>query len=88
MITDSIINLAYSIITLLIGIFPTSPGFPSDFQTAITTIAGYSTIADAILPFSTLGQIIGLIIAFELLVFSWKGLRFILSYVPFIGGRQ
>jgi len=87
MITTMFINLAYYVLAIIFSIFPSSTGFPTSVQTAFTTFAGYTAIINTLVPMNTLGQILGLVISFELIVFAWKGLRFILGYVPVVGGK-
>jgi len=87
MITTALINIAYYVLNLLFSAFPTSTGFPADVQTAITTFGGYTAIINTLVPMSTLGYILGLVITFELAVFAFKGLRFVLGYVQLVGGK-
>lgn len=87
MITSIFLSIAFFIISFLLSIFPTSTGFSSEVTTAINQIGGYTAIIDTLVPMNTLGQIFLLVIVFELTVFAWKGLRFIISYMPIIGGR-
>lgn len=87
MITDIFLQIILFILQTILFIFPASEGFNSETITAITTIGGYTTIINALVPMDTLGQIFGLVVAFEVLVFTFKGLKFILGYVPFVGGR-
>jgi hypothetical protein len=87
MIITLLLTFAVFIIETLLLIFPSSTGFPTEVTTAVTTFGSYITIIDAIVPMDTLGYIVGLIIAMELLIFSFKGLRWLISHIPFIGGR-
>lgn len=87
MITSFFIQISLFVVNLIISIFPSSLGFPPAFDTAITTLAGYTTIFSPVLPLSTMATVLGLVIAFELSVFGFKALRWAFAHVPFIGGR-
>lgn len=87
MITNALLGVATFIIGLVIAIFPNSTGVPTEITDAVETFGGYITIIDAIVPMDTLGYIVGLVISFELLVFSFRGLRYIVKHIPFVGGK-
>jgi len=87
MILDFFLNLAYFVANFLVSLFPISSGFPSSVSTAVTQLGGYTAIINTLIPLSTLSQILLLIIAVELVIFAFKGLRFILGYVPIVGGK-
>ncbi len=87
MIFSALINVASYIANTILAIFPDSSGFPSEVDTAITTLAGYVAILDPIVPLSTLATILTLVIAYELAVFGFKAFKWLFSHVPLIGGR-
>jgi len=87
MITTIFLGIITYIFQFFFSMFPVGGGFSSEMQTAITTFAGYTTIINALVPMSTLGTILGLVITFELAVFGFKSIRFIWGYVPWIGGK-
>lgn len=87
MITSFFITIAYYVLSLIISIFPSSTGFPSDVDTAVSSIGGYLGILDPLVPISTMLTILTLIITFELTVFAFKGMKWLFSHVPFIGGK-
>jgi len=87
MITTLILNIAYYFVLVLFSVFPTSSGFPPEVLEAITQISGYTALINTLVPMDTLGRILILVTAFELTVFAWKGLRFIVGYIPLVGGR-
>lgn len=87
MITSAFIYFSAYILSLLLAVFPSSGGFSSDVTTAFTQLGGYTAIINTLIPLSTLSTILGLIIAIELIIFAFKGLRFILGYVPVVGGK-
>jgi len=87
MITNALILVALFIINLIVFIFPASTGFPDEVSTAVTALGGYAGIVNPIFPLDTLATILGLVITFELVVFAFKGLKWVMSHIPYVGGR-
>jgi len=87
MITSALIYFGFGVATLILAIFPSSTGFPSEVQTAVDYIAGYVAILDPLFPIATMLQILTLVITFELAVFGFKGVKWIISHLPMVGGR-
>jgi len=88
MITNALIATALFVVNLILSIFPSSNGFPSSFDTAINQISGYIGIFSPIFPITTMATILGLIITFEIALFTFNGIKWIFSHVPLIGGRH
>jgi len=87
MITTAIINLGYYVITLLLLPFPSSTGFDSATIEAFTVYGSYTAFVDSLVPMSVLATSLALITTLELSVFSFKGLRWAIAHLPFVGGR-
>jgi len=87
MITTSFIYLASYLISLIVGIFPSSAGFPSEVINAVSSLSGYVGMMNPLIPIPTIVQIIGLVITLELSIFGFKTFKWILSHVPLVGGR-
>jgi len=87
MITSGFIYLSAYLLGLLLSVFPLSTGLPTQFTEALNYIAGYVGILDPLVPIDTLGTTVGLILAYELLIFAFRGFRWVISHVPLIGGR-
>jgi len=87
MITTAIIQLAYSLISWLINIFPASTGFPAAATTAFSSLGGYIGVWDPILPIATLATCVSLVFALEIGIFGFKTLKWIFSHIPYIGGK-
>ena len=87
MIIDGIINFIFTILQTIIGALPIGGGLPTEVHTAGTFFGNYLAILDPLVPISTLGTIIGLIITFELALFAFKTIKWLISYIPFVGGR-
>ncbi len=84
MITDILLNIVFSFINLLIGIFrafgTVSP--EGAITTGIATISSYLVPLNAILPLGTIILIILFELTFELLYFTYKLIRWGYSKVP------
>lgn len=88
MITTFFILIALFALNLTVSVFPTSSGFPAEVDTAIASLGGYVGILDPLVPISTMATIIGLIVGYELLIFAFKGFRWLFSHVPFLGSKN
>jgi len=87
MIFSAFVYLGYYIITALVAVLPSSSGFPADVQSAFTTMAGYVQILNTLLPLSTLATVLALLISVDLAIFGFKSLKWLISHIPFVGGR-
>jgi hypothetical protein len=88
MIFTAFVYLASFILGLIVGILPTSTGFPSEVQSAFDTMAGYVQILNTLLPIGTLATVLTLLVATDIIIFGFKTLKWLFSYIPFIGGRE
>jgi len=87
MITSFFVSFAAYVLQTIVAIFPDSTGLPTDVTTALTQFGGYVGILSPILPISSLATVFALVITFELSVFAFKGIKWLISHVPFVGGR-
>jgi len=87
MIADALLNFAFNVVSWIIGLLPTSTGFPADVFTAFSTIGGYTQILDPIIPWSTIATTVGLAFATEIDIFGSKTFKWLLSHIPCIGGN-
>jgi len=87
MITTAIINLGYLLVSFIIDLFPAGSGFNTDVHTAASTIGGYLQIIDPIVPTASLFPALSILIVVELAIFGFKSLKWIVSHLPFVGGR-
>jgi len=87
MITSFLVSFAAYVLQTLVAIFPSSAGLPPDVTAALTQFGGYVGVLDPILPIATLATVFALVITFELSIFGFKALRWLISHVPFVGGR-
>jgi hypothetical protein len=90
MITTAFIYLASGVITLLLlplTPFKNSNGFPSSVDTAISSASTYIARADTIIPLSAVETVLTWVIAFEVMVVYFYIMRWLVSYIPGVGGR-
>jgi len=87
MITTGFINIGYYILHWLIGLFPVGSNLPASAHTAAAYLGSFFALIDPLVPTTTLATIVGLIFGVEIAFFGWRTLKWILSFIPFIGGR-
>lgn len=87
MIATAFLNIAYYILSVLVGNFPASTGFPSQVSTAFSWLGNYLSILSPIVPITTLGITVGIVVGLELLIFGFKTFKWVISHIPFVGGR-
>jgi len=82
-----ILNILYNFLSFLIGLFPVGTGFPTSFHTAISALGGYLHILDPLVPISILLTCLTLIFGVEIALFGFRTLKWVLSHIPFLGGK-
>jgi len=87
MITDTIISIGNYVLTFIIGLLPMSSGLPDAVHTASNFFGNYVGMLNPLVPIETLRTVLGLLIAVELIIFSFKTAKWLVSHLPFIGGR-
>lgn len=87
MIITAIINVAYSVLSWFIGILPASAGIPAEAHSAAVSVGGYLGVFDPILPIATLLTTITLVYSVEIGIFSFKTIKWVLSHIPWVGGK-
>lgn len=87
MITTLFISLGAWIISTVVFLLPSGGGFPTEVGTAINYFAGYVGIVDPLLPIDTLHTIILLVVGLEIAILSFRMAKWLLSHIPFVGGR-
>jgi len=88
MITTFLLSLSSYVVSAILYLLPDSSGLPSQVTSALSVLSGYVGILDPILPISTLAVVFSLVIAFELAVFAFKTLRWLIGFVPFVGSSK
>jgi len=87
MILSGIILIGAYLLTWVIGILPASTGFPDEAHAAMAGLGGYLGIWSPILPIATLGTLVTLVFSVEIAIFGFKGVKWVISHIPWIGGK-
>ena len=87
MITAALIFFASYILIFIAGLLPTSTGIPVAIQNAVVTFGGYLRVIDVLLPVDALGLAMTTVISIQLAIFAFKSFKWLLSHLPFVGGR-
>jgi len=87
MISTALINLGYYMISGLISWLPSGSYFSSTVHTAVTALGGYLDILSPIVPVSTMLTVLTLVFGFEMSLFAFRTLKWIISHLPFVGGK-
>jgi len=82
-----ILKKLYYFLAFIIGLFPTGKGFSTEVHNAFITLGGYMHTLDAMIPFETLFICLGLVFTVEIALFGFKTVKWLISHIPFIGGR-
>jgi len=87
MISTAFINLAFYLITKFLSWFPAGAPLPSVFHTAGSSFGAYLSGINDLLPLDALFYCVVFVFTFEILIFGFMVLRWVVSFLPFIGGR-
>ena len=82
-----IVSIVYNFLAFLIGLFPTGQGFPTEVHSAFSTLGGYVGLLDPIIPIATMLWCLMLVFGVEIAIFGFKTLKWIISHIPFVGGK-
>lgn len=87
MIPDIFLSVVYWIVAGIIGWFPLSSGFGPGTIQAASTIGGYGGIFAPLVNYAVLGGCVAVVFAVEMGVYGFRTLKWIISHIPFIGGK-
>jgi hypothetical protein len=87
MIINALMYLSLAIVNTVLLVFPNSAGLPAEVGQAFQWIGGYVGILDPIIPIPTLATILSLVISLELFIFGFRTFRWLISHLPFVGGK-
>lgn len=73
------------IVATILAVLPIAGGFPDEVTAAVNFFAPYVGIVDPLLPLDTLLRIATLTFALTLGVWTFRGLRWLYQFVPFVG---
>jgi len=84
---SGLLNLIYGLIQSIIDIFPTGSTFPTEVHTAFSTLGSYVGLMDVFVPVSTMLWCLTLLFGIEIAIFGFKTLKWVISFIPMIGGK-
>jgi hypothetical protein len=87
MITTAIVNLGYLLVSGIISIFPAGAGFPTAVHTALQSLGAYFQLLDPLVPTGQMITVLTIVFGVELAIFGFKTLKWLISHIPFVGGR-
>jgi hypothetical protein len=87
MIFSGFVYVASFVLNMVTSILPSGTGFSPEVQNAFLTMGGYVGILNTLLPISTLAVVLGIIIATDVAIFGFKTFKWLVSHVPFVGGK-
>lgn len=87
MITYLILYPISYLLTKFIGIFPDSTGFSSSFHNAFIYAGGKLNAFDYMVSLSDLKICLVILVSAEILIWKWETIKWVISHLPFIGGR-
>jgi len=88
MITTALVYFSVALIIVFLGalsLIPGDSGFPAEVDTYMGYVATYIGKADVFIPLDTLFFCISFIVTFEVAIVSFKIIKWLFSYVPFVG---
>lgn len=87
MIFNALLFIASKIVTWILSLFPISTGYPSSVFDIAQTVGSYLYTFDFVLPISTLYTCFFLFLSVQLSIYAFKSAKWIISHIPWIGGR-
>lgn len=87
MIFTGFVYLGAYVLSALIGILPDSTGYTTETLASFELMAGYAQILNSIIPAVELAVVLGIVIAVDIAIISFKTFRWLLAHLPLVGGR-
>lgn len=87
MITGFFINLVGYVLSYLVAKLPTSTGFPDEMVDGFDYLASFGSLLNTLLPVTTLSLALGILILVDNSAFGFKTFKWVISHLPFIGGK-
>jgi len=84
MVTTVFMNIAYFIIASLLFVLPKGGAIPASWGEGIGIVMGYVNAFSYFFPVSQLLTAVGIILAFDLFLFFWKFIPWVLQKLPFL----
>lgn len=80
--------MIYSVVNFFVGLFPASDGYPVAFGNAFKAVGGALQTLDPLIPITTLGVCVGIVMGIEFAYWAFKALSRVFSHVPVVGGKK
>jgi len=87
MIFTAFVSFASFILSIIVGILPAGSGFPPQIAAAFSTFGGYVQTLSTIFPVGTLFTVLVILFSVDIAIFGFKTFKWLISFVPFVGGR-
>lgn len=87
MITGFFIKLVSYLLTFLVDKLPTSDGFPEDMIAGFEYLSSFGSLLNTLLPVTTLSIALAILILVDNSTLAFKTFKWVISHLPFIGGR-
>ncbi len=87
MIFTGFVYVSAFLLQMATNLLPSSNGFPQELIDAFTTMGSYAGLLNTLLPLETLAIALGILISIDLAIFGFKSFKWIVSHLPFVGGR-
>jgi len=84
---DFFLRLPYSFIAWFISLFPASGGFPAEVVSSAEYIGGFMSMFTPLMPLETLVVALLLVFHVEVGILFFKTAKWVMSHIPFFGGR-
>jgi len=79
MITGALLSSLFLLLTFAINFLPASSGLPSSISTNLTWLINQALSWQYFFPVSTAFTVLGLFLGWEFILYTWKGIRWIIS---------
>jgi len=87
MLTTLIITIPITFLTLLANLFPIASSMASGVASALSSASSSLWALNAFIPVPTIALATGIAVSVEIVLLSFRFARFIISYIPFFGGK-
>ena len=87
MILTTFLLLPYYFLAFIIGLMPASEGFPPEVLAGANAVGAKIGIFGPVMPVATLSTVLGLLFGAQLGIWAWKTFKWVMSHIPWIGGR-
>lgn len=87
MIFTNFLLIPYYFLAFIIGLIPASQGFPPEVLAAAEAVGSKIGIFGPVMDVATLSAVLGILFSAQIGIWAWKSFKWIVSHIPWIGGR-